>query len=78
MYVMFRKKWILNKTGMTPPILLGNIPSCIFGKILFIALVCVLVYFQFKLVFCIKGCGEIDCQFPQHDDAKNLKTSYLL
>jgi hypothetical protein len=62
-YVLSRKDWVLSETGVTPPILPGNIPSCIFGKILFTALVCILVYFQFKLVFHIKGCGEIGCQF---------------
>jgi hypothetical protein len=60
-YVLSRKNWVLSEIGVTPPILPGNVPSCIFGKILFIALVCVLIYFQFKLIFCIKGCGEIGC-----------------
>jgi hypothetical protein len=56
---------------VTPPILPGNIPSYIFGKILFTALVCVLVYFQFKLVFRIKGCGKLVANLlsiSQHND----------
>jgi hypothetical protein len=62
-YVLSRKYWVLSETGVTPPILPGNIPNCIFDKILFTALVCVLVYFHSKLVFCIKGCEEIGYQF---------------
>jgi hypothetical protein len=45
MYILSRKDWVLSETGVTPPILPGNVPSCIFGKILCTALVCVLVCF---------------------------------
>jgi hypothetical protein len=39
-YVLSRKDWVLSKTGVTSPILPENVSSFIFGKILFIALVC--------------------------------------
>jgi hypothetical protein len=39
-YVLFKKDWVLSETNVTPLILLGNIPSCIFDKIVFTALVC--------------------------------------
>ena len=39
-HVLSRKDWVLSETGVTPPILLENVLSCIFGKILFTALVC--------------------------------------
>jgi hypothetical protein len=38
--VCSRKDWILSEISVTPPILPGNVPSCIFGKILFTTLVC--------------------------------------
>jgi hypothetical protein len=57
-YVLSRKDWVLSETGVTPPILPGNIPSCIFGKILYTALVCVLVWFSFQTCISQKGlCG---------------------
>jgi hypothetical protein len=39
-YVLSRKDWVLSETGVTLLILHGNVPICIFGKILFTALVC--------------------------------------
>jgi hypothetical protein len=62
-YILSKKDWVLSETGVTPPILPENVLNCIFGKILFTALMCVLVYFLFKLVFCIKGRGELIVNF---------------
>jgi hypothetical protein len=62
-YVLSRKDWVLSETGVTPPILPGNIPSCIFGKILFTALVCILLWFYSKLGFLHKRLWENCCQF---------------
>jgi hypothetical protein len=39
-YVLSRKDWVLSETGVTLPILPRNVPSYIFGKILFTALAC--------------------------------------
>jgi hypothetical protein len=60
-YVLSRKDWVLSETGVTPLILHGNISSYIFGKILFIVLMCVFVCFHSKLIFHVKGCGKISC-----------------
>jgi hypothetical protein len=68
-YVLSRKDWVLSETGVTPPIFPENIPSCIFGKILCTALVCVLVWFSFQTCISHKGLWgnwlSIYCQFSQ-------------
>jgi hypothetical protein len=39
-YVLSRIDWILSEISVTPSILLGNVPSFVFGKIVFTTLVC--------------------------------------
>jgi hypothetical protein len=39
-YVLSMKDWVLSETNVIPQILPRNVPSYIFGKLLFTALVC--------------------------------------
>ena len=62
-YVLSRKNWVLSETNVIPLILPGNIPSCIFGKILFTALVCILLWFLFQICLSHKRLWGNCCQF---------------